>query len=440
MARVGVAISGGGHRAALFGLGALMYLADAGKSREVVSIASVSGGSMTNGYVALRADYADCDGEAFQEVAAPLARQIAQRGTVMAVWTTWAYVALLAIGLVGVAAVWLLDLHWVLRLLIFVLALLVWAKLAEQRGRICGLAFAKTLYLVQGRPARLRDIHAQVDHVLCATDLHAGEHVYFSGRFVCSYRFGWGQPAELPLHTAVQCSAALPGAFPVRWLRTAPHRFTKGNQSDTVMALVDGGVYDNMADQWGSDVAERKARWRELAAGLQEPEELVVINASGGLGWGGVGSLRMPLLGEILSLLRDKDVLYDNSTSLRRKGLVGRFDRAELQGKGLRGALVHIPQSPFQVPHNFERSTDWPERAGRALEVLRALEGESETEWEALTSASRGVKTSLSRLGPERTATVLRHGYLLAMANCHVILDYPLVAVPPTGRFLGMVT
>jgi hypothetical protein len=146
------------------------------------------------------------------------------------------------------------------------------------------------------------------------------------------------------------------------------------------------------------------------------------------------------VLGEILSLLRDKDVLYDNSTSLRRKGLVGRFDRAELQGKGLRGVLVHIPQSPFEVPRNFERSVDWPERARRAIEVLHALEGESETEWEALTKASRGVKTNLSRLGPERTANVLRHGYLLAMANCHVILGYPLVAVPPRGRFLGMAT
>ena len=39
-----VALSGGGHRAALFGLGVLMYLADAGKNRQVGSIVSVSGG------------------------------------------------------------------------------------------------------------------------------------------------------------------------------------------------------------------------------------------------------------------------------------------------------------------------------------------------------------------------------------------------------------
>jgi hypothetical protein len=39
MGRIGVALSGGGHRASLFGLGALLYLADAGKSQEVTSIA-----------------------------------------------------------------------------------------------------------------------------------------------------------------------------------------------------------------------------------------------------------------------------------------------------------------------------------------------------------------------------------------------------------------
>jgi hypothetical protein len=38
------------------------------------------------------------------------------------------------------------------------------------------------------------------------------------------------------------------------------------------------------------------------------------------------------------------------------------------------------------------------------------------------------VKTSLNGLGAERTALLLRRGYLLAMANCHVVLGYPLVA------------
>ena len=51
--RIGIAISGGGHRATLYSLGGLAYLADAGLNKSVVAIASVSGGSITNGYLAL---------------------------------------------------------------------------------------------------------------------------------------------------------------------------------------------------------------------------------------------------------------------------------------------------------------------------------------------------------------------------------------------------
>jgi predicted acylesterase/phospholipase RssA len=440
MAGVGIVMSGGGHRAAMFGLGALLYLADAGKNRQVTSIASVSGGSLTNGYVALKVGYAELDGAGFERAMKPYARQIAQRGTVWAVWTTWAYLAVLALWLGGTVAIWWLGLNWAIRLLLFLIALLVWAKLAEQRGRICGMAFAKTLYSSGGKPPRLREIHSGIDHVLCATDLHAGEHVYFSGAFVCSYRFGWGDPADLPLHTAVQCSAALPGAFAVRWLRTKAHAFQEGTERAGTMALVDGGVYDNMADQWGSDVADRKDRWKGLADGLHEPEELVVVNASGGMSWGSVAALRIPLLGEILAMLRDKDVLYDNTTSLRRKGLVGRFDRAVLQGKGLRGALVHIPQSPFKVARDFQASTVWPDRQARAQAVLAWLQDEDEARWEELARASRGVKTALSKLGTDRSAALLRHGYLLAMANLHVILNYPLMEVPPVQRFVDLVS
>jgi hypothetical protein len=39
---IAVALSGGGHRAALFGLGALLYLIDAGKGPEIGCVSSVS--------------------------------------------------------------------------------------------------------------------------------------------------------------------------------------------------------------------------------------------------------------------------------------------------------------------------------------------------------------------------------------------------------------
>jgi hypothetical protein len=51
--RVGVALSGGGHRASVWAADLLLYLADAGRNGDVGAIASVSGGSITNGVVPL---------------------------------------------------------------------------------------------------------------------------------------------------------------------------------------------------------------------------------------------------------------------------------------------------------------------------------------------------------------------------------------------------
>jgi len=48
---IGIALSGGGHRATLFALGALLYLVDSGRNKDVTMISSVSGGSITNAFL-----------------------------------------------------------------------------------------------------------------------------------------------------------------------------------------------------------------------------------------------------------------------------------------------------------------------------------------------------------------------------------------------------
>ncbi len=48
--RIGVAVSGAGSRSALFGLGSLLFLKDAGLADRVVSMSSVSGGSLLNAH------------------------------------------------------------------------------------------------------------------------------------------------------------------------------------------------------------------------------------------------------------------------------------------------------------------------------------------------------------------------------------------------------
>lgn len=439
--RISVSLSGGGHRAALFGLGALIYLAEAGKNNEVTAIASVSGGTLTNAHLAQTLDYRAASPAEVETWASDLARRFATRGTLFAAPITWVYLAsLVAVVVAALVGVWWLPLPVWARVPLFFVGLFVVGLVLQLRGVVVGRAFAATLFSPNGRPTRLDEIRRSVDHVLCATDLHAGEHVYFSGAFVCAYRFGFGRPGGLPLHVAVQASAAFPGGMPARWLRTSRFAFQQPRDPDAaktrLLTLVDGGVYDNMGDQWAQGLKPRKRRWGQLADGLQDAEELVIVNASAGMTFGSTASLGIPLIGELKTLLRDNSVLYDDGTSVRREALIARFKLAEQTHRGLRGALVHIPQTPYVTADGFASGRD-PQRAARARAALDRLgdDDASRREWETIAAENSRVGTVLSALGTKTAAQLIRHGYVLAMVNLHVVLGYPLLAVPGQDRF-----
>lgn len=444
--KLAVALSGGGHRACLFALGVLLYLVDAGRNKDVTSIASVSGGSLANGAVAQSLDFTTAEREQLEAVVARLADRIVRRGTVFGAPLAVAYVALLGLAALATLIVpWLLPLGFGPQIVVFLLALLLLAWLAGLRGSVCARAFATTLFTAEDRRDRLDSVCTELDHVFCATDLHAGEHVYFSGSFVRSWRFGGGVPGDIPLSQVVQASAAFPGAFPVAWLATSRHEFRDPKQPEAAgtkrMGLVDGGVYDNMADQWARGFDQRPP-WVADDAELRDADELIVVNSSAGLEWGSLGKLRLPLIGELLSLLRDKNVLYDNGNSLRRQELVARFKQAESDGEGLRGTLVHIPQSPFKVAAGWER--DAGEKGRRAGAVIAALDADgdrpaAEKRWEEVAQANAKVATTLLPLEPAVASRLMHHAYVLAMANLHVHLDYPLLPAPDRSRFERLV-
>src|SRR6266545_8316247 len=225
---------------------------------------------------------------------------------------------------------------------------------------------------------------------------------------ICSYRFGWGIPADLPLHVAVQCSAALPGAFPPRWLPTAPHRFADGQPEaagTSRMALVDGGVYDNMADQWVVGLSQRWRHWSSHVAAMRQPEEIVIVNASAGLGWGSIRRLRAPIIGEIAALLRDKTVLYDNGNTVRRRLALERFRTGRL-----RGAIVDIARSPYEVADSFAPGSD--DAAARARAVVSLLEAEREA-WKEIARVDARMGTTLWGFKGSAGARLLRHAYVL---------------------------
>jgi predicted acylesterase/phospholipase RssA len=457
---LGVALSGGGHRAALFGLGVLMYLADAGKLRDLTSIASVSGGSMTNGWLAQSGDVTTLpDGRAFERMVQPFVQKLAQRGSLFATPLTVVYVAVLALtGLAVLAVPWFLPIAGFWQFLVFVALLLIWAGfVAGRRAWIAARAFRSALYSPNGTPTLLRDTAGGIDHVFCATDLQSAEQVYFSKTFVYGYRYGLGTPADLPLYDAVQFSACLPGAFPPRWIAADRFAFTypddevhpddpcpekrdRPAQRPSHLVLDDGGVYDNMADQWAQGFAGRRRCWPGIDDTHAEPADLVVVNSSAGLEYAPFKRSAIPGVGELLSLLKVKDVLYDQTTATRRRMLRDRSALAlrEPDRGHMRVGLVNIAQSPFDLPEDFGQPRFTGDASDRARAVLAKL-GDTKETWKADADANAyATGTNLSKTGVEVTARLLHHAYVLAMANLHVLLGYDLLDVPPRQRFLDL--
>ena len=450
MTRIGVALSGGGHRATIWGLGVLLYLADAGRQGDVGAIASVSGGSIANGVVAHEMDYASVSADELRARLRPLLRHVAYTGLFFWGPSTNAYVvtvlALLGIGALAFAAGLVMafvggagvaaGVVLVASLAVLTAGITVFAR----RSAVVDAALARTHFSRGGRPTRLAEVARSLDHVMCATELQGGEHFYLAPGFLYSYRFGRGRPADLRLSTAVQASACLPGAFAARRLPTAPHQFERSasvTEPPAVpgqMLLTDGGVYDNMADQWLDGLPSRVRENPGLPVRTPAVDEMVVVNSSAGPQWTPVPRSRIAIRNELTTLARVKDVQYAVSTSSRRHQLVTGWDTAADLKHGPRGALVHIAQSPFEVPDAFAGATGRrAQRQARAHEALAWLGGteQDRAAWAEVARQNRAVPTVLRKLGPEATARLLWHAYVLAASNLHVLLDdYPL----PTPR------
>jgi predicted acylesterase/phospholipase RssA len=452
---VGVALSGGGHRATAWALGALLYLVDVGASKRVRSIASVSGGSIANGVVARGGQYSTIDRNAFvREIVAPLARRLSIEGTIFAhaearsirpIVTCMGTVAgsLMLIGsfLAGAPVVDCAWSHPVLTAYVFTAAVVA-AGLALTmlflRGPIFRAAYDKILFKGQ----TLASLPTDIEHVFCATDLQFGEHVYLSKRFLYSYRQGVGEPRDTLLADAVAASASFPGAFPPIVLSRSSHAFEAGaaDPPPKRLVLLDGGIYDNMADQWFAGTTKRLSgedgdansearanRLRNVVALKENPHELIVVNASPAFERKEIEHAWWPW-SEIQLLVRMIFALDDNATSLRRQMLISSTTPGSERDSR---TLVHIGTNPEATVRFVERSTrtsaEKKQRAATARRLLTTLGTNiGASKWADLVDRNKDVDTVLDPLGTACIADLVQHAYVLSAVQCHVFLGYPL--------------
>jgi hypothetical protein len=506
--QVGVAISGGGHRATAWGVGAVLALGDAGLAPRITSVASVSGGSITNGVLAHELDVNAASSDDIESSMAKLLKQITGEGlfwfgpatdpwlrsffaaAVLAVGSLIGMVLafllagrevsplwLLLLGVVGVIVglalqpklrkmgmpsglrVWLVVLlglvgipaaiftaittwahgGWLVVAALAVLVLTAVAKLVfltvfSRRGRVVDAGLQRIHFGAVTLAASDRPVH----HVFCATDLQSGDPLFMTPRMVTGYRLGFGTPGDLPLSTAVQCSADLPGAFPPRVIDNHDnHQFhfsrdydrNRSGFPETVDRVVvnDGGVYDNMADQWEQGFVGRARRTGSPLDEKDAADFLVIVNAGKALGWQPWKGGR--LLADVPGLSRTINVLYDVSTSYRRMRLVSTWD-ADKSGSGPPGVLIHIATSPLAVIWRFAKEGDAAQQT-RAEEALAVVQGLADfDDWRRIADENSGAKTTLGRLPVDDTARLVWHAYVLTLSSLRVIhgLGPPLTA------------
>lgn len=480
MARIGVAVSGGGYRASAWGLGVLWYLADAGVNGDVTMVSSVSGGSLTNAhlgwlpqpYTSLGPGEYDAPARAF---GARLAGRLGVWGPMLGVtglaavaayvaivqgwtavllgavavgvlagvwgalrcgdllfnrWLVWGWIDGLA-ALVGVG-VWWRHCGWGVALVVLLVGLYLML-----RGPVAGICMGASLKSLMGRSdTSLGGLNDTPLSVILSTELHAGRQMAFAKDFVYNYDAGFGQKKSLPVRTAVQASSNLPGAFPTRWVRTSGMNLAGGTPTK-YLALTDGGAYDNMGDEWFMGFAQRMTSWTGIAGTgpmkpvvddvkSRAPDFVVVANASGRFGWRKVTLGAVPLLGELVGLFQVKDVLYAVGTTVRRQWDVERFDAARPEG-----TLVHIATNPYAWPAVLvtKGTVEQKQRAQEAIAWLDTL-GVTRAQWDTRMDAAKKVGTQLWPLGEAALRNVVNAAYVQVAVNMHIRLNTPFHALP----------
>ena len=345
---VGLAISGGGHRATLFGLGVLMAMRDAG--REPKQISSVSGGSITNAVLA-RNYFAkvphDMKGmsedEFWMSETKALFDTVVNKGVLTKGWVRALLVlmalpplALILLVMLGVAPPWYVT--------ITVLAL--WITLILLRGLLVEWLIARRFFGDAPGKVHIEDLqNEKVEHVICCTDLITGRPLYASTglggdtpkakdiyRIYEDLPLGVGPRTTMPwserkvmsnvgIHydskslsvpALVRASAGFPG-IPPRRMKLSPLDSDEHPQRQkrvpSVSFLSDGGIWSNLATQPFED----GYLWGDYG-----PWVVVVADASAPLGYVSTFLLQVPGLAEILTLVRQAVILTINTVAPRR--------------------------------------------------------------------------------------------------------------------------
>ncbi|MCC6198079.1 MAG: patatin-like phospholipase family protein [Burkholderiales bacterium] len=281
----GLALSGGGFRATLFGLGSLWRLNDAGLLGKLDRITSVSGGSVVAGILAHswhKLEFGDGKAANFAQMIALPVQELCERTIDIGA------------GLKGALTPF------------------------KSAGDYLRDAYAKHLF----DKTKLRELPdasrpGNPKFIFYATNLQTGRSFRFRQDMLVDYILGVCSDTDVTLAFAVAASSAFPPVFSPIELETDPAMWSKGADLANIdrlrasIVLADGGVYDNMGLESLVDnadivlVSDAGARME-----IEEDPDSDIVGQMG----------------------RVRDILIEQTRALRKRWLVAEFEAQRKRG------------------------------------------------------------------------------------------------------------
>ncbi|WP_102959320.1 patatin-like phospholipase family protein [Mangrovicella endophytica] len=301
--RIGLALSGGGIRAAVFHLGVLQHLAGAGLLESVSHISTVSGGSLVTGAIFACSGNRWPTSSEFLETVYPSIRTTLTTGDLL---------SFRALGIGGI-----------LRENI---------RIASHRAHV----LSGLLRRRWGVEMKISDLPGTPVWYINTTCVETGKNWRFSQRSMGDWRFGTHYSPGVAVSDAIAASAAVPYAIGALTLTLPLHGWWETDPATKEpikeiklprrkVHLWDGGAYENMA---------LEALYKPTG-GLQGCDILIGSDASGPLGEP-KSMLRSLATGRLASP-RLFDIASDQIRSLRSRMLM-----KAIEGKEIEGYLIRL--------------------------------------------------------------------------------------------------
>lgn len=363
---IGLALSGGGVRAAAFHAGVMRYLAEKGLLEDVLHVSSVSGGSLFVGIVFRLADYRWPGSQAYMSDVFPRFRETLTKQSLQ-----WSAAARLLLN----------PFNW---------------RFLLSRANVLAQAI-EALWDVR-KP--LSAIAASPVWSINCTTGETGRRFRFKGVTMGDYELGYADVGDFGLARAMAISAAFPGGIGPLTVKGEAFQWRKRKQWDAGepepyqlpfnrLHLYDGGLYDNLGIEPMFDVGRQ-----ELKSDVTLRSDVTYLLVSDG----GAPLARQTIPHQLnpFRFKRIADIALDQSRALRVRAFVN-----FLQKNPTAGAYAGIGTAAESAIERFAKG-----RETVASELLTQT-------WLSAGDAKRAAtySTTLRRLTESSFDLLARHGY-----------------------------